>query len=170
VWCNPDVGGLIKTFGAVPVTMPIPDVFSAMDSGILDAMMFAPEAMPQWKIHEVAKNLTLDMDVTSMASAYMINKQKWNELPDNLKKVVESVNKEYPAFLAKMADDLRDSQFEIMKKAGVEFFNFPKAEKEKLSKLAPVYWEEWAKRTKDRDAAMGLISDFQRVRNEIVPQ
>jgi TRAP-type C4-dicarboxylate transport system substrate-binding protein len=166
--CNPDVGSLLRKFGGVPTMLPVSEVYSALDTGVIDALSFAPEALPQWKIHEICKNLTLDLDLASMVVIYFINRDKWNQLPDNLKKVVQSVIEDYPAFLWSLASRMQEESSKTMKQAGVEFIDFPKTEKEKLLVKAPDIWEQWAKRHGKYDAAKAVLGDFQRIRDDIV--
>ena len=40
------------------------------------------------------------MDMGALPSFYYINKDQWNKLPDNLKKIVQSVIDDQPAIIA----------------------------------------------------------------------
>ena len=83
-------GKLIQAFGAQPVSVALGEVYEAMQRGVVDACEISvPVVDESTKIYEVAKFwLTPGFHQTSSIHGIMINKKKWDQLPDDLKAIV----------------------------------------------------------------------------------
>ena len=170
VRCVPDQGEILKQFGAIPMTVPVTEMYSALDSGIVELVSHSRMAFHTYKIDEISKYMILDMNMGAMGTMYFINKDAWNELPDHLKKVVESLIDDYAAFLWDWyhLPELVAEADKVIKERGIEVIHFPKAERAKLEAKADGVWEAWAKRTGNYEYAKKAISDYIRIRDEVV--
>lgn len=88
-------GRLIQAFGAQPVSMALGEVYEALQRGVIDACeMSTPIVDETQKIYEAAKYwLTPGFHQTCSIHGILINKDAWEELPDDLKAIVESAAK-----------------------------------------------------------------------------
>jgi TRAP-type C4-dicarboxylate transport system substrate-binding protein len=165
-----DLGEILKQFGAVPMLVPVTEMYSALDTGIVDVVCHARLSFHQFKIDEISKYMTLDMNMGAAPTFYFINKDAWKELPDHLKKVIESVVDDLSAFIW-------DFQYEpgkfveadrVIKEKGIEVIHFPKAERDKLEAKAEAVWDAWAKRTANYANAKKALEDYVRIRDEVM--
>ena len=168
--CMPEQGEILKQFGAVPMTVPVTEMYSALDTGLVDLASHSEMTFYVYKIEEISKYLILDINLGAMGSPFFINKDAWNELPEHLKKVVESVIDDSAAFLwdwhhqPKLVVEADRKN----KERGIEVVHFPKADRAKLEAKAGPVWEAWAKRTGNYEYAKKAISDYIRIRDEVV--
>jgi len=87
---------VVKALGGIPVAMPMGETYDALSRGVVDGSMAPQESLQGWKWGEVVKDTT-----ESFGSAYstgffvVMNKNKWNSLPLDVKRIVEQVNKEW---------------------------------------------------------------------------
>jgi TRAP-type mannitol/chloroaromatic compound transport system substrate-binding protein len=88
-------GKLIQAFDAQPVSMALGEVYEAMQRGVVDACEIStPVVDESAKIYEVAKFwLTPGFHQTSSIHGIIINKAKWDQLPDDLKEIVTAAAK-----------------------------------------------------------------------------
>lgn len=88
-------GKLIQAFGAQPVSLALDEVYEAMQRGVVDACEISiPWVDETTKIYEVAQYwLTPGFHQTSSIHGILVNKKKWDELPDDLKFIVENAAK-----------------------------------------------------------------------------
>ena len=166
----PDLGEVLKEFGAVPMTVPVTEMYSALDTGIVDVVAHSRLTFHSYKVDEISKYMMLDMDMGAAPTLYFINKDAWNELPEDLKKVVRSVIDDSAAF---MWDFQNDSERiaeadKVLKDKNIETIHFPKAERAKLAAKAESVWEKWAKRAGNYGNAKQALTDFVKIRDEIV--
>jgi len=168
--CQPDQGIVFKQFGAVPVSVPVTEMYSALDTGIVDLTENSRVGFRAYKVDEISKYLILDMDLSAAPTVYFINKNAWNELPDDLKMVVQSVIDDLPAYQWDFHNQPeRVAEIDkVIKGRNIEVIHFPKADRAKLEAKAEAVWEAWAKRSGDYEVAKQALRDYLRIRDEVV--
>lgn len=166
------LGEVLKKFGAVPVTVSASEMYSALNTGIVDVVAQNRWAFHAYKLDEMSDYITFDIDMGGGAGMHLINREAWNELPDNLKEVVRSVAAESPIEAWNYAHDpikIKNAE-EGIKKRGIEIIRFPRTERDKLIDAAKDLWEIWAKRSGNYTAAKQGLADYIRIRDEVVAQ
>lgn len=87
-------GGLqteyIQALGAEPILMPLGDVYTALEAGTIDGVVTCPPLVTAFKLYEVAKFGVLTT-FGCVAEGVVMNKRKWDSLPDDLKSLVIEV-------------------------------------------------------------------------------
>lgn len=145
---------LIKAVGAVPVGIPMPELYDSMQKGMVDG---ATGTMPIFfgqKLHEIAKyQIEIGMGGDA-GQGIMINLDKWKSLPPDVQQVImELYEKDFPkVFVEKFAVPFYKKAFEIFKKNGVEVIALPDSEMEKWKALVPLDkqvepWVKWTTKT-----------------------
>ena len=83
-------GEMFRRAGASVVTLPAGEIFSALQSGTIDAAEFVgPFSDAPLGLHQVAKNYYFPgVQEPSSAEEIGINMAKWNALPDDLKAII----------------------------------------------------------------------------------
>ncbi len=89
------VGGpptqLIEALGGVAVSMPMPDTYQALQTGVLDGILTNWESLYSFRHYEVGKYLTVVPFCTGLFGI-SFNNNSWNGLPDNVKTAIDSVS------------------------------------------------------------------------------
>jgi TRAP-type C4-dicarboxylate transport system substrate-binding protein len=165
--CMPDLGRIFKEHGATIVSVPVTETYTALDTGMIDVVVFGTEGFRTWKVDEISRYLTLDMDMGALPSFYFINKKSWEKLPDNLKKVVRSVIDDQPAFVGALVEKLKKETLEMVKEKKIEVSSFPKEDRDALVARAAAVWEESARRTGSYEVNSVALKDYQRIRDEV---
>lgn len=97
---------IIKTLGALPVAMPQGDTYEALQKGTVDGTIGPIEVLKGWKQGEVIKYSTDLPGIGYTTSMFVVmNKSKWQALPDNLKKIFDDVSNEWVAVQGQAWDD-----------------------------------------------------------------
>lgn len=81
-------GDIIESMGASPVGLPANDMYTSLQRGVVDGLSFPWEAVTTFKIDEVTKYHT---NIPFYSSGLMVamNKDSYQNLPDDLKKVLD---------------------------------------------------------------------------------
>jgi len=138
VRCMPDLGKVLKEFGAVPMTVPVTEMYSALDKGIVDVVAHSRLTFHSYKVDEISKYMTLDMDMGAAPTIYFINKDSWNALPDDLKSVVRSVIDDLPLYMWEFQHNperIAEAN-KVIEERNIEIIHFPPAERAKLMSKA----------------------------------
>ncbi|HVN24938.1 MAG TPA: TRAP transporter substrate-binding protein [Syntrophorhabdales bacterium] len=84
---------VIKALGAVPVPLQMPDVYEALRRGVIDGVTVDLSTLKYWKFADVVKYVTADWRLGTGYTFYCVmNKNKWNSLPADLKKIFDEVS------------------------------------------------------------------------------
>ncbi len=143
----------IRALGGVPMLIPMPDVYDALDKGVIDGAALPWEAIQGFRFYEVGKNYT----VAPMSAVYFslsMNKQKWNSLPKDIQDAIMSVSGlEGSIAMGKGAfDDAEEVVMDLVKK-GNHTANRHVISAEELArwrKVAEPIWADWVKRMESK--------------------
>ena len=86
-------GKFVAALGAQPVTMAFSETYTALATGVIDGC--ASSNLVDYrdgKFYEIAKNFYPVPVTASQVSPFVVNMDKWNELPDDIKATVEACN------------------------------------------------------------------------------
>ncbi len=112
-----------EALGAVAVVMSQGMAYEALQRGVVDGSFSPLEVLEGWRQAEVVKYVVLSQKATGYTTAmYVImNKSKWDMLPEDIKKIFEEVSSKFPQkhAIAWNKGDKRGEEF--AKKCGVEF-------------------------------------------------
>lgn len=89
---NREIGNALGELGASPVFMPVPALPEALSKGVVDGAVIPWEIVPALKLHQLAKHHAETPGPRGMYTAvfvYAMNKDKYDSLPDDLKKVID---------------------------------------------------------------------------------
>ncbi|MCB2187619.1 MAG: TRAP transporter substrate-binding protein [Deltaproteobacteria bacterium] len=86
----------VAALGGTPVAMPMPETYQSLQKGVVDGAMYPMESNKGWKLGEVVKYGTLHYSMAYTSGFFVVmNKDKWNSLPDDVKKVITEINQEW---------------------------------------------------------------------------
>ena len=140
----------IKAVGGNPQMMPFSEVYSGLQQGVIDAAENPISNIWTKKFHEVQSHLTIS-DHGYLGYLVVMSKKFWNSLPADLQANVKQAMKEATAKERQWAQELNDSQFDLIKeyaaKTGkLEIYTLTDEQKaawrNKVSKIYPEFYDE----------------------------
>ena len=155
----------MKALGGVPTPMPMPDVYQALDKGVIDGAGVPWEAIHGFRLYEVAKYVTL-VPLARVFFSICANKRKIDSLPADVREQLMSVSGLAGSkFWGKnFFDSAEDGVMEAVKKANKEIVKLqpPPAELERWVKLAAPIHDEWVKKmeAKGHKEARQILDDM----------
>ncbi|MCA8929075.1 MAG: TRAP transporter substrate-binding protein DctP [Alphaproteobacteria bacterium] len=103
------MGDAMRKLGAVPTTVPAPDVYQTVERGVVQAASWPYSyAFGAYRLHEISKWYTEGMAIGSAHCPSVINIDTYNALPDEYKQLLEEAKAvAYDAYrvVYKEADD-----------------------------------------------------------------
>lgn len=129
--CSPTNIPFLKKLGAQPVVIPPTEVYTALERGVVDGFMWPAGLIRDWGWEKITKYV-VQPGVYNGANVIVINKKKWDEIPDDLQKLLIEVEDEAARFAKQRALDLVKNEVEALKKMGIEYIELPSAEAKKL--------------------------------------
>ena len=142
---SPHVTDALKLFGAVPVNMPITETYTALERGVVEGTVLPWEGNFVFKLAELLKYGT-ETDFYTMTMLVVMNKRKWDSLPEDIKKIIdETTGMAMSAEAGKVYDETNDPMRQLCTKKGMQSLQLPMEEKKKLEKLTMPLRDKWVK-------------------------
>ena len=137
---------IVKSLGAVSVAMPQGDTYEALQKGVVQGTFAPVETLKGWKQGQVVK-YTIDCSGIGYTTAMFVvmNKQKWEKLPQDVQKVFEDVSREWIAVAGKAWDDADDEGYKFIADLGNKVIKLTPAEAAKWEKDIEPVVDEYVK-------------------------
>lgn len=141
----------MKALGGVPMMIPMPGNYIALQKGVIDGMGAPWEAILGFRLYEVVKYYT-EVPFPAVYFSIAFNKNKWNSLPRDIQDAIMSVSglKGSQFWGRNFFDTAKDGVFQ---KTGVEinFYSLTPEERERWLKIGgqPI-WNQWVKSMKSK--------------------
>ena len=145
---------LLDQLGATPVGMPVPSVGEALSKGVISATTIPWEVVPSVKVEQIVKNHTQfsgDKGLYTQTFALMMNKNSYDKLPADLKKLIDANSGMETAALFGRAMDEGDKAGEALaKKAGNNIITLDAEQTARWKKAANGTRAVWFKEVADK--------------------
>lgn len=147
-----EVDMMLKAAGAAITNVPSNEIYSAMQSGVLDAAITSSTSLISFRLYEPGKNVTTARKNTFwyMFEPLVISKSVFDSLPKDQQQIVVEVGASLEKFAldAAKADDQRMA--DVYVKNGAKVFDMDDATFDRWRTIArETAWEEFAKNVKD---------------------
>ena len=87
---------VVEALGGTPVAMPMPELYQALQRGVVDGGMYPVETNKGWRMAEVVKYCTENYSNAYTTTFYVVmNKNKWNSLPKDAQEAIIQINEEW---------------------------------------------------------------------------
>ena len=162
---SPWVTAALKDFGSIPVEMPITDTYTSLERGVVDGTVVPFEGLGIFKLDDLVKYTTLT-DFYTVTMAVLMNKRKYQSLPDDVKKAIDDNSGLVMSSWCGQEYDKAEVPFrERAVKKGVELIKLPDADMQKLHAQTLPLRDEWVAQMKKRgidgkpvlDGALGFL-------------
>ncbi|QJC56274.1 Solute-binding protein [Polaromonas vacuolata] len=137
---------MLKQAGASVITLPSNEIYSAMQTGAMDAAMTSSTSFISFKLEEIAKHLTTGRNKSYwfMFEPLMMSKEVFDKLPKSQRDTVMAVGAELEVFAreAARADDKLAA--DVYAKAGAKVYDMDEATLKKWQDIARVTaWKDF---------------------------
>jgi TRAP-type C4-dicarboxylate transport system substrate-binding protein len=143
----------MKALGGVPMLIPMPGNYLALQKGVIDGMGAPWEAIHGFRLYEVVKYYT-DAPFPAVYFSIAMNKKKWNSLPKDVQDAIMSVSglKGSKFWGHNFFDTAKDGVYEKAKEGGYKINSYHLSANERARWLEvggkPI-WDQWVKKMKN---------------------
>ncbi len=143
-----DQAEIIKGLGGIPVAMPMPQTYTAIEKGVVDGALVGISVVQSFKLAEVVKNYVIDLPMGYSPQMVVMNLNAYNSLTPAQKKAIDANSGlEWSIRAAKLYEEARDQGIKIVnERKDAQIVKLTADEKkvwdERLQKIA----DEWVER------------------------
>lgn len=162
-----EAGEMITSWGATPVSLPAPEIYDALQKGVIDGGVLPVAAIKDFNLFDVVDYVTIGNFNTSLFYVTM-NKNSWDKMTSEDQKIIEEL---IGVPMAEKSGNAFDQQKELAEKQarenGTEFIELNQAELEKFKETSLSVTENWLATMKEKgidgqkiyDETVKLIND-----------
>jgi TRAP-type C4-dicarboxylate transport system substrate-binding protein len=141
---------ILKNLGAIPIAMPQSETPEALQKGTVKGHVSSMEILKDFNFAAYTANATIT-NLFVVSFAVVMNKDKWNSLPDDVKKVIDDMRKEWALWTGNYVDNHVNEALKWSKeKYNLQIFDLPQAEKDEIPKLLKPLTDAYVKRVTDQ--------------------
>ena len=128
---------LIKALEAVPINLPMGDIYTAMERGAVDGFVMTHFGfVKDFSWHEVSK-YAIDYPVYQGTAVILVNPKTWSQIPEDVQnKIIRFKKNKIDPAINQYYADLSDAEWQLMMDNGVKPIKFSPADGKTFLKMA----------------------------------
>ena len=83
-----NAGLVVQSWGANPVSMPAPEIYNAMQTGVIDGAMIDATTLGAFRLAEVTQSITMGMDTTMSLFFLVMNRDSFDSLDSTAQQAI----------------------------------------------------------------------------------
>lgn len=161
------IANVFAAAGASPVNLPASEVFTSLDKGVIDAADYSVFSVNQETgMNAIAPNPVYPGFHSLPLIEVSMNKEKWDALPDDMKKVLEDSVKEFQQKQIQTLKERDQKAVEEAKAAGnITVHNWSDEERAKFRGIARGEWEKMAEKSEMAKKVYDTLTAYLKTNN-----
>jgi TRAP-type C4-dicarboxylate transport system substrate-binding protein len=154
---------IVESLGGTPIGMSQPETYEALQKGVVDATLCPIETLKGWKQGEVISFVTDTSVIGYTTAMYVVmNKAKWEQLPEDIKQVFTKINEEWITKHGDAWDKADEEGKAFLKELGKETIELKTEEKPQWQKAVEGLYADYVNRTMEKNLpGKDFIADLQ---------
>jgi TRAP-type transport system periplasmic protein len=138
-----DMPRMAQAAGMTPVTLSLPEIYEGLSRGVIDAAPFSVDLVMNYKIFEVARNISEVTLWLGPSWGVWISEAAWQKLPAAAQKTMLEVADEANARDMDATIAAEKAAREELAKRNVKFHAFPEADRQQWRKALPDFFSDF---------------------------
>ncbi len=136
----------VKRLGGIPIAMPQSETPEALQKGVVKGVVSSMEILKDFNFAAYCPYAT-DTNLFVVTFAVVMNKGKWNSLPQDVKKVLDDLSREQAEWTGAYVDGhVKEALAWSKQKYKHQVIQLPAADKAEIPKLVKPMFDEYVKR------------------------
>jgi TRAP-type C4-dicarboxylate transport system substrate-binding protein len=136
------MGKAVEAMGGVAVAMPMTDVYTSLQRGVVDATVNSFDTIAIFKLNEVITSVT-EFNLACLPMVYVMNKDAFAKLPADMQAFIEQTKMKYSEAIAEYTDGRAEKGLEIVKNEGKPAYRFETADLDRMPQLFAPIWADY---------------------------
>ncbi len=138
------LGTAMKALGATPTSMPVPEVYGALERGLLDSVATTLAGFSPYKLYEVCNWYTTNLSGGTPSAVHLVSIKAWNSLPEAYRKAIADSR----PIADKAQDDANDAgaikTIQLYKERGRVAVTYSPEQLAEIRRIAgQLVWDTW---------------------------
>ncbi|WP_417669597.1 TRAP transporter substrate-binding protein DctP [Roseibium sp.] len=137
---------IARDLGAAGISIPGPEVYTAVERGRLDGVLFPLASVPGYNLQEVVKHISTNGTFGGYSFAIVVRRELFDSLGEDIRKAMISAGEEIAVNVAQAQDASVSALTQKWAEDGIEVYNFSDAEIAALNEAIKPVHQEWLER------------------------
>ncbi|CCO23504.1 TRAP transporter substrate-binding protein [Maridesulfovibrio hydrothermalis] len=153
---------ILESLGATPVSMPMSATPEALQKGVVKGLFSSFDVLKDLNFAEICRYETVT-NTAVYPFAIIMNMKAWNDLPDDVKKVMNDLGREQAQWTGEYMDQhVKDSLAWAEEKYSIEMIKMSDADMQAIREKTVPLIEDWKKKATGAGiAASAVLSDVE---------
>jgi TRAP-type C4-dicarboxylate transport system substrate-binding protein len=154
---NPEQVTMLKTFGAIPVSISSAEVPTSLQRGVIDGAITSALSVNDWKLYDFV-HYGLMINFAMGHQFVLMNSSEFNKLPQDVKEILNKNSQKWFEKFIKMTPQFEIEARANLLKQGMQLFELSQGDLLTAKKLMTPMWDEWA--TKNGPMAQKMLKNI----------
>jgi TRAP-type C4-dicarboxylate transport system substrate-binding protein len=151
---------IIKSLGAVPVAVPVPEAYNAFQRGVVDGVAIYDTGAIAYRIHELATHMT-EAKMNNPANAWAYNRKSWDAYPPEVKRFMYNMQRRLSIMYGIEFDRQDAISRPLLEAKGIKIIKLSPEETARWKAAAEPLWEEFIQENEAKGLpARQLVADL----------
>ncbi|MGQ9825412.1 MAG: TRAP transporter substrate-binding protein [Desulfotomaculales bacterium] len=141
---------ICEAIGATPVSLPAPEIFTAMQRKTLDGTFLPFTSFKPYQIEKIAKFSTSNVNMGTFAVTYCINENVWKSLPKDVQEAMVKAGNETIEHMCKYQDENVEKLGKEFKEMGIDIYEVDQKTLSAMNEKIKPILDDWAKKLDKR--------------------
>lgn len=158
---------IARDLGAAGVSIGGPEVYSAVETGRLDGVLFPLASVPGYNLQEVVKHISTNGSFGGYSFAVVVNKSTYDGLSQEAKDAMVKAGAEAAAHVAKVQDDSVSELTKQWADSGIDIYSFTDEERAAINEAISGAQQEWLDRIGGRNpGAAEVVAQYKKLTSD----
>lgn len=134
----------VRAMGGVPTRMATQEVYESLTRGTIDGGLMAYGTALAYRLPGLVEYGTKGENFGSGVVTYAISQERWNELPEDVRQVLDEVGDEVTMAACAAIDEGVEEDMAELEEKGVELVAMPESDREAIDEALDEIAREWA--------------------------
>ncbi|EPX83593.1 hypothetical protein Salmuc_02201 [Salipiger mucosus DSM 16094] len=148
-----------RALGGVGISIPGPEVYTAVERGRLDAVLFPLASVPGYKLNEVVSHISTNGSFGGYSFVMVIRSDLFDGLSEEVRAELLRLGDETALHVARAQDESVEGLIEEWQAQGIDTYSFTDEELATVSEELKAVGLDWAERI-DNDQAQAVLEAY----------
>ncbi|MFP4480461.1 MAG: TRAP transporter substrate-binding protein [Desulfohalobiaceae bacterium] len=159
--CPGSVAQSIELLGATPVTMPMPEVYQALQKNVVQGAVYPLETNQGWKMGEVVDFATAEYSTAYSVGFFVVmNKDTWQSLPDDVQESFSRINQKWAIKHGQAWDQSDYNGLQSLLRQGKQIKGVSQEESRRWEKAVEPVFDKYVEKNEEKGLPGKEVLDF----------
>lgn len=154
-----------RALGGVGISIPGPEVYTAIERGRLDAVLFPLASVPGYKLNEVVSHISTNGSFGGYSFVMVVGTPVFDKLSDSVRADMTRLGDEAATHVAKAQDESVQDLIAQWKGEGIDTYEFSDSELAQVTEALTAVSTDWAERIAN-DQAKAVLETYRNLTGE----